>query len=117
MKYLDGGCSSPIAVNCTLSSGKLQLLGAVFSVDGVESMYKEITVDLNNVDKSYGSYEKAYTGIIVQNIEPYKMAAAFQLGVDVARSLLEDGAGEIIAVAKAANKPENNPGIAPDLNR
>ena len=48
MKYLDGGCSSPIAVNCTLDNDVLTLHGAVFSVDGSESLYKEMKVDLKS---------------------------------------------------------------------
>jgi len=111
MKYLDGGCSSPIAVNCTLENDVLTLLGAVFSVDGSESLYKEMKVDLKS--KSETKY-KTYTGILVQNISPDKMALANNLGIDVAKSLLEEGAGDIIRAAKAANKPENNPSQAPN---
>jgi len=111
MKYLDGGCSSPIAVNCTLENDVLTLLGAVFSVDGSESLYKEMKVDLKSKSESK---HKTYTGILVQNISPDKMALANNLGIDVAKSLLEDGAGDIIRAAKAANKPENNPSQAPN---
>jgi len=112
MRYLDGGCSSPIAVNCTLENDVLTLLGAVFSVDGSESLYKEMKVDFKS-EKSE-TYEKSYTGILVQNINPDKMALANKLGEDLAKGLLLEGAGDIIKAAKAANKPENNPGQAPN---
>jgi len=115
MKYLDGGCSSPIAVNCTLEGGVLALVGAVFSVDGSDSLYKEMKVDLKLDSKSSDQSElrNSYTGILVQNISPVKMDLANKLGEDLAKSLMVDGAGDIIKVAKAANKPENNPGQAP----
>ena len=65
MKTLDGGCSSPIAVFCDLQDDKLLLRGGVFSVDGAQRMYEEMSIDLSvepiNVD---------YQGIYVYKQSP-----------------------------------------------
>jgi len=108
MKTLDGGCSSPIAVHCFDSENMLTLKGAVFSTDGSESLYDEVTKDISIKTEGI-QYQKTYTGILVQQIEPHKMHSAYELGVDVANRLFSRGAGKIIAAAKAENRVEINP--------
>jgi len=112
MKTLDGGCSSPIAVQCDLHEDKLMLRGGVFSVDGSERMYQEGSVDLS-VEPANVKYEASYTDIIHQHVVPYKMHLAHKLGVDVAQQMMSQGADKIIAAAKISNKPEHNPQQAP----
>lgn len=112
MRTLDGGCSSPIAVFCDLQDDKLLLRGGVFSVDGAQRMYEEMSIDLS-VEPINVDYQDSYTDIIHQNVPAYKMHLAHGLGVDLAERMMAKGADKIITAAKIANKPENNPQQAP----
>lgn len=114
MKRLNGGCSAPVAVETVLTAGKLSFTGAVFSLDGTESLYHSDSANLSAPEMSLPVPIPAeFTGIVPANVKPEKMAAAYQLGESVAESLLEKGAGRILAEAKAANTPDSNPSQCP----
>lgn len=67
--YLEGGCQVPIAGYATLQNGKIHIEGRVGSADGQTLLRAELTGEANN---------------------------AQQLGENLARNLLDQGAGELL---------------------
>ncbi len=67
--YLEGGCQVPIAGYATLQDGKIHIEGRVGSVDGQTLLRAELTDEAHN---------------------------AQQLGENLARNLLEQGAGDLL---------------------
>ncbi|MFX5542839.1 hydroxymethylbilane synthase, partial [Acinetobacter baumannii] len=67
--YLEGGCQVPIAGYATLQDGKIHIEGRVGSVDGQTLLRAELTDEANN---------------------------AQQLGENLARNLLDQGAGDLL---------------------
>ncbi|WP_044100221.1 hydroxymethylbilane synthase [Acinetobacter pittii] len=67
--YLEGGCQVPIAGYATLQNGKIHIEGRVGSPDGQTLLRAELTDEANN---------------------------AQQLGENLARNLLDQGAGELL---------------------
>ena len=67
--YLEGGCQVPIAGYATLQDGKIHIEGRVGSPDGQTLLRAELTDEANN---------------------------AHQLGENLARNLLDQGAGELL---------------------
>lgn len=67
--YLEGGCQVPIAGYATLQNGKIHIEGRVGSADGQTLLRAELTDEANN---------------------------AQQLGENLARNLLDQGAGELL---------------------
>lgn len=67
--YLEGGCQVPIAGYATLQNGKIHIEGRVGSVDGQTLLHAELSDETHN---------------------------AQQLGENLARNLLDQGAGELL---------------------
>lgn len=67
--YLEGGCQVPIAGYATLQDGKIHIEGRVGSPDGQTLLRAELTDEAHN---------------------------AQQLGENLARNLLEQGAGDLL---------------------
>lgn len=67
--YLEGGCQVPIAGYATLQDGKIHIEGRVGSVDGQTLLRAELNDEIHNVQ---------------------------QLGENLARNLLEQGAGDLL---------------------
>lgn len=73
LRSLQGGCSSPIGVDCTLLSGDfLRLYAMVLSVDGSKEVTAEHTRSVTSDDE------------------------AEKLGVELANTLLEKGAADLL---------------------
>ncbi|XP_042332371.1 porphobilinogen deaminase isoform X2 [Sceloporus undulatus] len=123
MKHLEGGCSVPVAVSTTLKdfqrlalasphlslpllgSPQLYLTGAVYSLDGSESlretMQMNVKFPLENEDGPNDDIQ--HVGITAKNIPHGAQKAAEKLGLEVAELLLSKGAKQILNVARQLN--------------
>ena len=72
---LEAGCASPIGALATYTDGRLHLDAVVASMDGSKTIRREAT-----------------TTLPVEAITDETLAAAYQLGVEVATMMLDDGA-------------------------
>ena len=102
MKRLMGGCSAPVAVESIIDHDSFTLTGAVFSLDGSESIFETEKITFSKKQKS-SEIPSEFTGIIAAGVDPVKMMAAYQLGMSVAGTLLGKGAKRILDEAKAQN--------------
>ncbi|XP_013911302.1 PREDICTED: porphobilinogen deaminase isoform X1 [Thamnophis sirtalis] len=102
MKHLEGGCSVPVAVSTLLKDGQLYLTGAVYSLDGSESlqetMQRNVNFSLENEDGPDDNLQ--HVGITARNVPRLAQEAAERLGQEVADLLLSKGAKEILSVAR-----------------
>ena len=83
LRTLEGGCSVPVAVQSSAGEGKLCLHGAVFSLDGSQTIQDAVTANLPDVMEM----EKC-------------RALGEKVGVELAQLLLSRGAGPILQEAK-----------------
>jgi hypothetical protein len=117
MKKLNGGCSSPVAIESTLEKGVLTVKGGVFSLDGKEALYETKSVNLNQLTSDLFKDDDLptdFTGIIPGKICSSKMLAALKLGNTLAVALIINGAEKILDEARAQNvTPENTPSVPP----
>uniref|UniRef100_H2MKJ5 hydroxymethylbilane synthase n=1 Tax=Oryzias latipes TaxID=8090 RepID=H2MKJ5_ORYLA len=96
LKRLEGGCSVPVAVHTYIKDSQLYLTGAVYSLDGSESL-KE-TMQTKEVDERLQR-----VGVTATKIPADLQDGAERLGVDLADLLLTKGAKEILTVARQLN--------------
>ncbi|XP_017594042.1 PREDICTED: porphobilinogen deaminase isoform X3 [Corvus brachyrhynchos] len=105
MKRLEGGCSVPVAVNTLLKDGQLYLTGAVYSLDGSDSlketMQTSVTYPHQNEDGPNDDVQ--HVGITAKNVPGQAQEAAENLGVELASLLLSKGAKHILSVARQLN--------------
>uniref|UniRef100_A0ACB8EYW3 Uncharacterized protein n=2 Tax=Sphaerodactylus townsendi TaxID=933632 RepID=A0ACB8EYW3_9SAUR len=106
MKRLEGGCSVPVAVSTTVKDLQLYLTGAVYSLDGAESLQQtmQATVDFPLEDTDGPNDDTQHVGITARTVPGRAQQAAEKLGVDLAELLLSQGAGLILAVARQLNE-------------
>ncbi|XP_034281084.1 porphobilinogen deaminase isoform X1 [Pantherophis guttatus] len=102
MKRLEGGCSVPVAVSTVLKDGQLYLTGAVYSLDGSDSlqetMQRNVNFSLENEDGPDDNPQ--HVGITARNVPRLAQEAAERLGQEVADLLLSKGAKQILSVAR-----------------
>ncbi|XP_058050924.1 porphobilinogen deaminase isoform X3 [Ahaetulla prasina] len=102
MKHLEGGCSVPVAVSSLLKDGQLYLTGAVYSLDGSDSlqetMQRNVNFSLENEDGPDDNPQ--HVGVTARNIPRLAQEAAERLGQEVADLLLSKGAKQILSVAR-----------------
>ncbi|XP_063167186.1 porphobilinogen deaminase isoform X3 [Candoia aspera] len=102
MKRLEGGCSVPVAVSTLLKDGQLYLTGAVYSLDGSESlqetMQRNVKFSLENEDGPDDNLQ--HVGITARNVPRLAQEAAERLGQELADLLLSKGANHILSVAR-----------------
>ncbi|KAG8141677.1 hypothetical protein E2320_007249, partial [Naja naja] len=102
MKHLEGGCSVPVAVSTLLKDGQLYLTGAVYSLDGSDSlqetMQRNVNFSLENEDGPDDNLQ--HVGITARSIPRLAQEAAERLGQEVADLLLSKGAKQILSVAR-----------------
>ncbi|XP_078538323.1 porphobilinogen deaminase isoform X2 [Lissotriton helveticus] len=106
MKQLEGGCSVPVAVNSTLNDSQLYLTGAVYSLDGSDSLKETMQtgVDLKlQQDEDGPEDDIQHVGITAKNVPHNALAAAEALGMNLANLLLSQGAKQILTVARQLN--------------
>lgn len=111
MRTLEGGCSAPVAAHAHINEeeGIISLEGGVWSLDGTENIREQMQKKLQNADDVETEAKKQKTGefasvVASGSMLEKEMKIAVDLGEELAKKLLEKGAGEILAKAKEDNK-------------
>ncbi|XP_062995125.1 porphobilinogen deaminase isoform X2 [Elgaria multicarinata webbii] len=105
MKHLEGGCSVPVAVTTLLKDFQLYMTGAVYSLDGSDSLRETMQTSVNfSQENGDGPNDDIqHVGITAKNIPHLAQEAAEKLGIELAGLLLSRGAGHILSVARQLN--------------
>ncbi|XP_051534904.1 porphobilinogen deaminase-like isoform X3 [Myxocyprinus asiaticus] len=107
LKYLEGGCSVPVAVNSEVKNSQLYLTGAVYSLDGSDSLKETMETSIssdNQTEEQEMVDEKVQrVGITALKVSGEAQNAALKLGLDLGNLLLSKGAKEILTVARQLN--------------
>ncbi|XP_031734904.1 porphobilinogen deaminase [Anarrhichthys ocellatus] len=105
LRHLEGGCSVPVAVHTELKNSQLYLTGAVFSLDGSDSLKETMQTSVAADGKSSDAVDERVqrVGVTAGKISGEAQDAAERLGVDLAKLLLSKGAKDILTVARQLN--------------
>ncbi|XP_015248264.1 PREDICTED: porphobilinogen deaminase isoform X2 [Cyprinodon variegatus] len=105
LKQLEGGCSVPVAVHTEVKDSQLYLTGAVYSLDGSESLKETMETSIAAGDESREKVDEQIqrVGVTALKLPAASQDAAERLGVDLANLLLNKGAKEILTVARQLN--------------
>ncbi|KAI3354624.1 hypothetical protein L3Q82_019127, partial [Scortum barcoo] len=105
LRHLEGGCSVPVAVNTEVKDSQLYLTGAVYSLDGSDSLKETMQTSTAAADKSPEEVDERVqrVGVTASKISGEAQDRAERLGVDLANLLLSKGAKEILTVARQLN--------------
>ncbi|XP_077695814.1 porphobilinogen deaminase isoform X1 [Eretmochelys imbricata] len=105
MRHLEGGCSVPVAVSTMLKDSQLYLTGAVYSLDGSDSLKDTMQTGVNYPQQNQEgpNDDTQYVGITAKKIPRHAQEAAENLGVELASLLLSKGAKRILSVARQLN--------------
>ncbi|XP_033641530.1 porphobilinogen deaminase-like [Asterias rubens] len=107
LKTLQGGCSAPVACHSLVTDSEIKFTGAAFSLDGSECVEETQSVDL--LEDAFLKQEQAkpdeesfkdYSSIVAPHLSHKAMLAAENLGSQVARVMLKNGADKILEAAK-----------------
>ncbi|CAB1315818.1 unnamed protein product [Coregonus sp. 'balchen'] len=99
----EGGCSVPVAVNTEVKDSVLSLTGAVYSLDGADSLKETMETSVDPGNKVEESADIQHVGVTAHNVPQCAQVAAEKLGVDLADLLLSKGAMEILTTARKLN--------------
>ncbi|KYO43098.1 hydroxymethylbilane synthase, b [Alligator mississippiensis] len=82
MKHLEGGCSVPVAVSTLLKDSQLYLTGAVYSLDGSDSLRETMQTSVNYPQQNEDgpNDDVQHVGITAKNIPHRAQEAAEKLG-------------------------------------
>ncbi|GCB82742.1 hypothetical protein scyTo_0021725, partial [Scyliorhinus torazame] len=104
MKHLEGGCSVPVAVHSVIKENQLYLTGAVFSLDGSDSLKDTMQTSISTQTQGEDcSDDVQHVGITAKKILRSSQTAAEKLGMHLANLLISKGAKEILTVARQLN--------------
>ncbi|XP_026195012.1 porphobilinogen deaminase isoform X2 [Anabas testudineus] len=105
LRHLEGGCSVPVAVHTEVKDGQLYLTGAVYSLDGSDSLKDTMQTSITAAEKSLEEVDEQVqrVGVTAHKISGEVQDRAERLGVDLANLLLSKGAKEILTVARQLN--------------
>ncbi|KAF0030286.1 hypothetical protein F2P81_017017 [Scophthalmus maximus] len=105
LKRLEGGCSVPVAVNTEVKDSQLYLTGAVYSLDGSDSLKETMQTSVAAAAASSEEVDERVqrVGVTASKISGEAQDRAERLGVDLANLLLSKGAKEILTVARQLN--------------
>ncbi|XP_039352437.1 porphobilinogen deaminase isoform X2 [Mauremys reevesii] len=105
MRHLEGGCSVPVAVSTMLKDSQLYLTGAVYSLDGSDTLKDTMQTGVNypQQNEEGPNDDTQYVGITAKKIPRHAQEAAENLGVELASLLLSKGAKRILNVARQLN--------------
>uniref|UniRef100_A0A669BEU6 hydroxymethylbilane synthase n=1 Tax=Oreochromis niloticus TaxID=8128 RepID=A0A669BEU6_ORENI len=101
LRRLEGGCSVPVAVHTQVKDSQLYLTGAVYSLDGSNSLKETMQVSIAagaQVDE-----QVQRVGVTANKIPGAVQDEAEKLGIELADLLLSKGAKEILTVARQLN--------------
>ncbi|XP_062328308.1 hydroxymethylbilane synthase, b isoform X1 [Osmerus eperlanus] len=105
LRQLEGGCSVPVAVNTEVKDSQLYLTGAVYSLDGSDSLKETMQTSLADDKQELEEVDERmqHVGVTATKISASAQDAAEKLGLDLANLLLSKGAKEILTVARQLN--------------
>uniref|UniRef100_A0AAQ6A0V5 hydroxymethylbilane synthase n=1 Tax=Amphiprion ocellaris TaxID=80972 RepID=A0AAQ6A0V5_AMPOC len=105
LRHLEGGCSVPVAVHTQVKDSQLYLTGAVYSLDGSDSLKETMQTSITANDKSSEEVDERVqrVGVTASKVPGEAQDRAERLGVDLANLLLSKGAKEILTVARQLN--------------
>ncbi|XP_060901991.1 porphobilinogen deaminase-like isoform X1 [Labrus mixtus] len=105
LRRLEGGCSVPVAVHTELKDSQLYLTGAVYSLDGSDSLKETMQTSITAAGKSLEGVDERLqrVGVTATKISGEAQDRAERLGTDLANLLLSKGAKEILTVARQLN--------------
>lgn len=105
LRQLEGGCSVPVAVHTELKDSQLYLTGAVYSLDGSDSLKETMQASISAVDKGAEQVDERVqrVGVTATKISGPDQDCAEKLGTGLANLLLSKGAKEILTVARQLN--------------
>uniref|UniRef100_A0A8C6LY40 Porphobilinogen deaminase n=1 Tax=Nothobranchius furzeri TaxID=105023 RepID=A0A8C6LY40_NOTFU len=108
LRRLEGGCSVPVAVHTQVKDSQLYLTGAVYSLDGSDSLKETMQTSTAADDKVLQSLEEVdeqvqRVGVTASKIPSDAQDRAERLGMELADLLLSKGAKEILTVARQLN--------------
>uniref|UniRef100_A0A3B3V3F6 Porphobilinogen deaminase n=1 Tax=Poecilia latipinna TaxID=48699 RepID=A0A3B3V3F6_9TELE len=106
LKQLEGGCSVPVAVHTKVKESQLYMTGAVYSLDGSQSIKETMQTSIAPGDEQ--SLERVdeqvqRVGVTAMKVPAEAQDAAERLGIKLADLLLSKGAKEILTVARQLN--------------
>ncbi|CAK9826188.1 Porphobilinogen deaminase [Anthophora retusa] len=107
LKTLGGGCSAPVAVSSTLKDKTLTITGAVWSLDGQTLVTNTVKSKLYIPDDDGEPPKKCpyrepqlYCSVTPGRVSNLSLLVAQELGKDLAKSLIEKNALDIMAQAR-----------------
>uniref|UniRef100_UPI0037E818EA porphobilinogen deaminase-like n=1 Tax=Semicossyphus pulcher TaxID=241346 RepID=UPI0037E818EA len=105
LRRLEGGCSVPVAVHTEVKDSQLYLTGAVYSLDGSDSLKETMQTSVAASETSSEEVDERLqrVGVTASKISGAAQDRAERLGVDLANLLLSKGAKEILTVARQLN--------------
>uniref|UniRef100_A0A8C1GGD1 Porphobilinogen deaminase n=1 Tax=Cyprinus carpio TaxID=7962 RepID=A0A8C1GGD1_CYPCA len=103
LKHLEGGCSVPVAVYTEIKNSQLYLTGAVYSLDGSDSLKETMQTSISSDNQEKVDEKVQRVGITALKVSEAAQDAAVKLGVDLGNLLLSKGAKEILTVARQLN--------------
>ncbi|KAJ7990449.1 hypothetical protein DPEC_G00300430 [Dallia pectoralis] len=105
LRQLEGGCSVPVAVHTEVKDGQLYLTGAVYSLDGSNSLKNTMQTGVDSDREGVEPVDERLqrVGVTADNVPGPAQDAAEKLGLDLANLLLSKGAKEILTVARQLN--------------
>uniref|UniRef100_A0A8C2KSU9 Porphobilinogen deaminase n=1 Tax=Cyprinus carpio TaxID=7962 RepID=A0A8C2KSU9_CYPCA len=106
LKHLEGGCSVPVAVYTEVKNSQLYLTGAVYSLDGSDSLKETMQTSIssdNQVEQEKVDEKVQRVSITALKVSEAPQDSAVKLGVDLGNLLLSKGAKEILTVARQLN--------------
>ncbi|XP_075696188.1 porphobilinogen deaminase isoform X2 [Rhinoderma darwinii] len=105
MKRLEGGCSVPVAVCTSIEDSQLHLTGAVYSLDGSDSLEETMqrTILFPHEEVDGPNDDDQHVGITALGVPRKALESAEYLGAELADLLLSKGAKEILTVARQLN--------------
>uniref|UniRef100_A0A3B3TNM9 hydroxymethylbilane synthase n=1 Tax=Poecilia latipinna TaxID=48699 RepID=A0A3B3TNM9_9TELE len=105
LKQLEGGCSVPVAVHTKVKESQLYMTGAVYSLDGSQSIKETMQTSIAPGDESLERVDEQVqrVGVTAMKVPAEAQDAAERLGIKLADLLLSKGAKEILTVARQLN--------------
>ncbi|XP_041733295.1 porphobilinogen deaminase isoform X1 [Coregonus clupeaformis] len=105
LRRLEGGCSVPVAVHTEVKDSQLYLTGAVYSLDGSDSLKETMQTSIASDNKVEEQVDERVqrVGITANNMPGPAQDASEKLGLDLANLLLSKGAKAILTVARQLN--------------
>ncbi|XP_029429961.1 porphobilinogen deaminase isoform X2 [Rhinatrema bivittatum] len=105
LRHLEGGCSVPVAVSTVMKDFQLYLTGAVYSLDGSDSLRETMQTNIHfpQQDGDGPDDDTQHVGITAKTIPHYALKAAEALGINLANLLLSKGAKQILTIARQLN--------------